>query len=320
MSNQTPPILAYSKIVGQEELKLALELSYIAPSLRGVLVSGQKGTGKSTTVRAFAQMMWDKLPVTLPINATEDRVVGGWKIDELLKTNDVWQPGVLIEANKQLLYIDEVNLLDDHLVNIILDVTSTGVLVVQREGKSYTESVNFSLVGTMNPDEGGLRPQLLDRFGLLVEVRAEADLKLRAQILKNVLDFDQALLALKQGLPNNFFETALSDNEKKKRQLEEAKNRFEDQAAPIEIPKPLLEKCVELAEKLKAEGHRGDYVCALAAKALAAKEGKKIVSSDHFKRVARLAFQHRKAGTASTENTAWTEETEKAVSEVFGAR
>src|SRR5688572_13318225 len=117
MQNHAPTIMAYSKIVGQDDLKLALELTYIAPTIGGVLVSGQKGTGKSTTVRGFAQMMWAKLPVTLPINATEDRVIGGWQIDELLKTKAVWQPGVLVEANDQMLYVDEVNLLDDQIVN-----------------------------------------------------------------------------------------------------------------------------------------------------------------------------------------------------------
>ena len=320
MDDQIAQIMPYSKIVGQEDLKLALELSYIAPRIGGVLISGQKGTGKSTTVRAFALMMWGKLPVTLPINATEDRVIGGWKIDELLKSNDVWQEGVLIEANDEMLYIDEVNLLDDHIVNIILDSTSTGVLVIQREGKSYTESVNFSLVGTMNPDEGGLRPQLLDRFGLLVEVRAEAAPNIRAQILRNVLDFDQALLSLRKGLPNNFFDTALGENRQKKDSLEEAKQRFENPASPIGISEPLVDKCAELAEKLKAEGHRGDYVCAIAAKALAAWEGKKSVGPKHLKRVARLAFQHRKAGSALTENTAWTEETERIVREVFDTK
>jgi magnesium chelatase subunit I len=315
MDTQIPHIMSYSKIVGQNQLKLALELSFIAPQIGGVLITGEKGTGKSTTVRGFAQMMWDKLPVTLPINATEDRVIGGWKIDELLQTKAVWQPGVLMEANDEMLYIDEVNLLDDQIVNLILDVTSTGVLVVQREGKSHTEAIRFSLVGTMNPDEGGLRPQLLDRFGLMVEVKCEADPILRGEILQNVLDFDQALFSLKNNLPNNFLEAALSENKNEKKRLEDAKRRFEDQKSPITISPSLIQKCVALAEKLSAEGHRGDYVCALAAKALAATEGKNAVEPVHFKRVARLAFQHRTAG--ASENIVWTEAAEQILNELF---
>ena len=158
-------ILPYTSIIGQEQLKLALELAYIAPNIGGVLISGERGTGKSTTVRAFAKMLYDSLPVTIPINATEDRVIGGWNIDALMQSKPEWQKGLLEEANGTLLYIDEVNLLDDHIVNIILDVTSTGVLVVQREGKSDQKQIQLTLVGTMNPEEGGLRPQLLDRFG-----------------------------------------------------------------------------------------------------------------------------------------------------------
>jgi magnesium chelatase subunit I len=166
-------ILPYALLVGQAQLKLALELAYIAPRLGGVLISGQRGTGKSTAVRAFSQMMYldengqGRLPVTLPINATEDRVVGGWNLHKLVKGELEPQIGLLEEADGGLLYVDEVNLLDDHIVNIILDVTSTGVLVVQREGKSEQKPVSLTLVGTMNPEEGGLRPQLLDRFGLM---------------------------------------------------------------------------------------------------------------------------------------------------------
>ncbi len=160
-------ILPYTLIVGQEKIKLALELAYIAPRIGGVLLSGQRGTAKSTAVRAFSMMIYDRLPVTLPINATEDRVVGGWEINQLMKGEPKWQEGLIQEAAKdKLLYIDEVNLLDDHIVNIILDVSSTGVLVVQRDGQRREEAVSFNLVGTMNPEEGGLRPQLLDRFWL----------------------------------------------------------------------------------------------------------------------------------------------------------
>src|SRR5215471_10525041 len=144
--NQQPiPLMPYSMVKGQDQLKLALELSYIAPRIGGVLLSGQRGTGKSTVVRAFANAVFGTLPVTLPINATEDRVVGGWNIQSLLNSQLEEQPGLLESADGRLLYIDEVNLLDDHIVNIILDVTSTGVLVIEREGRHTEKEVRFTL-------------------------------------------------------------------------------------------------------------------------------------------------------------------------------
>ena len=165
-------LLPYSLIVGHETLKRALECTYIAPRIGGVLIRGDRGTGKSTGVRAFARMINGELPVTLPINATDDRVVGGWKIDELmLNRRPVPQPGLLEQAGEMgMLYIDEVNLLDDHIVNLILDVASTGHLSVQYESQDAQKRLSFALVGTMNPEEGLLRPQLLDRFGLIVDV------------------------------------------------------------------------------------------------------------------------------------------------------
>jgi len=187
------PVLPYSYVVGQDRLRRALELAFVAPGVGGVLVSGERGTAKSTTVRAFAWMMYGGLPVTLPINATDDRVLGGWNIEALMRGKTEPQPGLLERAGeKGLLYIDEVNLLDDHLVNIILDVASTGLLVVQREHIDEPgRRLSFTLVGTMNPEEGGLRPQLLDRFGLLVPIAAETDIAQRKEILLTVLRFDE---------------------------------------------------------------------------------------------------------------------------------
>src|ERR1044071_4339957 len=185
LSDKPIQVMPYSMMIGQKQLKLALELTYIAPRIGGVLLSGQRGTGKSTVVRAFSKMMYGELPVTIPINATEDRVVGGWEMNELFKANLVPQKGLLQEADGKMLYIDEVNLLDDHIVNIILDVTSTGILVIEREGQDAKGiDVKFTLVGTMNPSEGGLRPQLLDRFGLMVDVMTESE-TVRLDILQD---------------------------------------------------------------------------------------------------------------------------------------
>ena len=153
MEQQPPllPVLPYSLIVGQQSLKLALELAYIAPRLGGVLLSGHRGTGKSTAVRAFVEIVYGKLPVTLPISVTEDRVVGGWDINQLMQKKDKWKGRLLLYAKDQLLYIDEINLLNDHIVNILLDVTAMGKLVVARDSHSQTYDAPFTLVGTMNP-------------------------------------------------------------------------------------------------------------------------------------------------------------------------
>lgn len=311
----TIQILPYSLIIGQQEIKLALELAYVAPRIGGVLLSGQRGTGKSTAVRAFSQIMCDRLPVTIPINATEDRVVGGWRIDELMQSKAVPQSGLLEEANGSLLYIDEVNLLDDHIVNIILDVTSTGVLVVQREGQSYEKPVSFTLVGTMNPEEGGLRPQLLDRFGLMVNVEAEQHEAERINILKTVLEFDQALFKLKAGESSEYIEKARAEDEKHKALLLKARKNFYS----VEVPDRILNTCVNLAIEFNAEGNRGDYMIALAARAYAALIGEEKVTKEHVAKVARLALQHRRPEVLQSNQVPWSDEDDEQVTQILSS-
>ena len=306
-------ILPYSLIVGQEKLKLALELAYITDRMGGVLLSGQRGTGKSTAVRAFAIMMWDCLPVTLPINATEDRVVGGWEINRLMKSEAQWQDGLIKQAGDKLLYIDEVNLLDDHIVNIILDVTSTGVLVIQRDGQRKEEKVSFTLVGTMNPEEGGLRPQLLDRFGLMVNVKAETDRENRIQILQTVMAWDKALFDLDRNAPSNYIDQARAKDKEYKSKLEAAREKF----LTVEIPRHAVEWCVELTEEFKAEGNRGDYTIALASRAYAALNNAPQVSKEDIAAVAELVLQHRRPEFLQNYQLSWEEEDDRRVKNIL---
>ena len=306
-------ILPYTLLVGQEKLKLALELAYIVPRIGGVLLSGQRGTGKSTAVRAFSVMMDQKLPVTLPINATEDRVMGGWEISQLMESQAKWQDGLLKEANDKLLYIDEVNLLDDHVVNIILDVTSTGVLVVQREGKRIEEAVSFTLVSTMNPEEGGLRPQLLDRFGLMVDIKAQTDRQERMKILQTVMEWDQAMFDFSQGTSSEYIDKAREKDQAYKQKLEDAKNNVRQ----IEIPKGTIEYCVELTAAFQAEGNRADYVIALASRAYAALHGSQQVNIEHIQAVAQLVLQHRRPEFLQSTQPPWTDEDENKVKDIL---
>ncbi|MFF7447995.1 MULTISPECIES: AAA family ATPase [unclassified Streptomyces] len=292
-------ILPYSYVVGQTELKLALELNYIAPRIGGVLVSGQRGTAKSTVVRAFSLLTRGELPVTLPINATDDRVLGGWELDALMQGVAQTQPGLLEEAGeKGLLYIDEVNLLDDHIVNIILDVVSTGVLSVQREAIDAVRSVSFGLVGTMNPEEGGLRPQLLDRFGLMVAV-SELDQEARRAMVLAVLRFDD-----EAGTESSWLADGLAADEALRERLDAARAAVQD----VTLSEDVAKLCADVATQLRAVGHRGEVVTAWAARALAAFEGAAEVAPRHVRKVVPLSLRHRRPEAAHGGPVEWTPE------------
>lgn len=311
LKDEPAKVMPYSMLVGQTQLKLALEISYITPRIGGVLLSGQRGTGKSTVVRAFSHMIYGGLPVTIPINATEDRVVGGWDLRELFKAKPVPQAGLIEEADGKLLYIDEVNLLDDHIVNIILDVTSTGILVIQREGRNLEKEVRFTLVGTMNPSEGGLRPQLLDRFGLMVDVITEPP-KERANILQIVLDYDAAMVMEKAGQTGrlrNSLDKARQNDKMRKGQLDKAKARF----PKVKLPPEVADACIRISSSIQAEGHRGDYVMALAARANAAMRGAKHAEMFDLMKVAPLALQHRRSGVLPSGAVLWSDEDNKQI-------
>jgi magnesium chelatase subunit I len=312
-------VLPYSAVVGQEEVRRALEIAYVAPRIGGVLLSGERGTGKSTVVRAFSLMVRQELPVTLPIHATEDRVVGGWNIAAALRGEPEWEEGLLHDVGKErrnkIFYIDEVNLLDDHLVNIILDVTATGILEVQREGHAQRDALDFTLVGTMNPEEGGLRPQLLDRFGLMVQVRTEVED--RAKVLSRVLNFDRALTQRQHDEPSNFLEQMAAADVTRRDWLNTV--RDERIARLDKIPDPILGLCVELAAELGVDGHRGERVLALAAQACAAldKEADRI-EARHLRAVAAMALQHRQKGMAERTAGLWSAHHEEALERILG--
>ena len=312
-----PGVLPYSLIVGQQAMKTALEIAYVSPLVKGVLVTGQRGTAKSTTVRAFAQVAYGKMPVTLPIGATDDRVLGGWHVEKLMESKASWQPGLLEEAGALpeeasadpgdaaakpgpgILYIDEVNLLDDHLVNIILDVASTGILPVQRDGADRTVRVRFVLVGTMNPEEGNLRPQLLDRFGLAVPVTSASSAEDRRDILQRVLQFDKEDL----DKPSQFMLDGLKANEAKKDQLTRARQRLVD--GELEPSDQILTLASDIAAEFQVEGHRAELVMVHAACALAAIEDEDEVSPGHLAKVAPLALVHRRASGVSGTMPTW---------------
>jgi magnesium chelatase subunit I len=286
-------VLPYCKIVGQDELCRALEIAFVSPQVGGVLAAGHRGTAKSTTVRAFTRMITGELPVTLPIGATDDRVLGGWRVEALMEGEAVWQQGLIEEAGggeePGTLYIDEVNLLDDHLTNIILDSASTGILVVQREGKaSEPVRVRFSLVGTMNPEEGILRPQLLDRFGLVVLVRSGSPSE-RKEVLRTVLEFEGCGGHLESG----YLKEGYQCDETRRDELVAAR----DKVGKVEIPPAMLEMAALVADEFNVEGHRGELAMLHAARALAAIEESPAVTAGQLAAVAPMALVHRRAAT-----------------------
>ncbi|MEU8007913.1 AAA family ATPase [Catellatospora sp. NPDC049111] len=317
MSTDQTRMLPYSMIVGQGDLRRALEIAYVSPRVGGVLATGQRGTAKSTTVRAFAQMVLGRLPVTLPIGATDDRVLGGWDVEKLIQGHSATRPGLLEQAHHEgggLLYIDEVNLLDDYLVNIILDAAAWGTLAVEREGiGEQLRDVRFTLIGTMNPEEGSLRPQLLDRFGLVAFVASEEDPTVRHEILRNVLAFESDGADQHSAMVSQ----ARAADAELGRSLAAARERV----SAVTLPDEILALCARIAGAFSAAGHRGELATAYAAQALAAIDGSRVVTTDHVARVVPLTLVHRRSAADPGLLTAWTNEDAEALLRVVaGAR
>jgi magnesium chelatase subunit I len=314
-------VFPFTAIVGQEEMKLALLLNVIDPKIGGVMIMGDRGTGKSTTIRALADLLPEisvvandpfssdpsdpdlmsdevrqlleqgaEIPVAhkkvqmvdLPLGATEDRVCGTIDIEKALSEGvKAFEPGLLAKANRGILYVDEVNLLDDHLVDVLLDSAASGWNTVEREGISIRHPARFVLVGSGNPEEGELRPQLLDRFGMHAEIHTVKEPILRVQIVEQRADFDQN--------PPVFLEKYKPQQEALQEQIVNAQQLLPE----VKIDYDLRVKISEVCSELDVDGLRGDIVSNRAAKALTAYERRTEVTVDDIHRVITLCLRHR---------------------------
>ncbi len=334
----------FSAIVGQDEMKLAILIAAVDPGIGGVLVFGDRGTGKSTAVRALAALLPKmravvgcryqcdpasvggceacaalkvKAPpkshlvavpvIDLPLGATEDRVVGALDLERALSQGiKAFEPGLLARANRGFLYIDEVNLLEDHLVDLLIDVAASGENVVEREGLSVRHPARFVLVGSGNPEEGELRPQLLDRFGLSVEVKTPTDLAGRVDVVRRRDAFDRD--------PERFTETWRKEDERIRRRIVAARTRIAD----VVVPDAALERAAQLCMSLGTDGLRGELTLIRAARALAALDADTTVADSHLRRVAPPALRHRLRRNP-LDDAGSTVRVDRAVQELFGA-
>jgi magnesium chelatase subunit I len=298
----------FAAIIGQEEMKLALQLNVIDPKIGGVMIMGDRGTGKSTTIRALADLLPDisiikddpfntdpsgfekeyeieniRIPmVELPLGATEDRVCGSINLKEVLSGGkNTFEPGLLARANRGLLYVDEINLLDDHLVDVLLDSAASGWNTVEREGISIKHPAKFILIGSGNPEEGELRPQLLDRFGMHAEIRTIRDPQLRVRVVEERMSFDQA--------PQIWIEKYEQEQLQIQKRILTAQNLLKK----VSIEKQYQFQISQICSELEIEGLRGDIVSTRAAKALAAFENRTEVTVDDIRRTISLCLRHR---------------------------
>ena len=314
-------VFPFTAIVGQAEMKLALLLNVIDPRIGGVMIMGDRGTGKSTTIRALADLL-PEIPVVagdpynsspndpdlqssevrerlqrgeslsegrcqvpmvdLPLGATEDRLCGTIDIEKALSEGvRAFEPGLLAKANRGLLYVDEVNLLDDHLVDVLLDSAASGWNTVEREGVSVRHPARFVLIGSGNPEEGELRPQLLDRFGMSVEVRTVRDPEQRVQVVDQRGQFDTD--------PVSF----LTQFQGQQQGLQEKVVDAQERLGSVQMDPDLRLKISEVCGQLEVDGLRGDIVTNRAARALAAFEGRAEVNDDDVARVVACCLRHR---------------------------
>ena len=319
--NSQPPTYPFTALVGQEEMKLALIVNVVNPAVGGVLIRGEKGTAKSTAVRALAELLPElsvvadcpyscdparpqamcaacaaraarggELPaarrrfrvVELPVGATEDRLLGSLDMETALSSGEAkFKPGILAAANRQILYVDEVNLLEDHLVDALLDAAAMGVNTVERESVSVSHPARFTLVGTMNPEEGELRPQLTDRFGLCVQIKGLSDPAQRREVITRRLAYDAD--------PEGFARQYQQENRALTRAIAAAAGLL----PRVSFGEPVLERVVAITLGLGVDGHRGDLTLLKTATTLAALDGRTEVSLADVDRAALMALPHR---------------------------
>lgn len=336
----------FSAIVGQEEMKRAILLTAVDPTIGGVLILGHRGTAKSTAVRALPALLPPmtvvrgcrygcdpgatarhcddcraraaagetlraekrSVPVVdLPLGATEDRVVGALDLERALTRGEkAYEPGLLARANRGYLYVDEINLLEDHLVDLLLDVAATGENVVEREGISVRHPARFVLVGSGNPEEGDLRPQLLDRFGLSVEVHTSADLDARVDVIKRRDAFDRD--------PDAFVATWADEDRSARKRIERARKKLET----LVVGHAVLREAAKLCAALGTDGVRGELALLRGARALAAYDGARSVTVAHLRTIAPSALRHRLRRNV-LDDVGSTVRVERAVADVLGS-
>ncbi|MBQ9067448.1 MAG: AAA family ATPase [Eggerthellaceae bacterium] len=273
----------FAAIVGQDMMKLALSLVVVQPKIGGVLIQGERGTAKTTAVRGLPDVLEKGTRVIeLPLNATEDRVVGTLNVGALMKGGErEFVPGVMSEADGNILYVDEINLLEDHIVDLLLDAAATGVCHIEREGVSQTYPARFVLVGTMNPEEGTLRPQLLDRFGLSVKIAGSLDAQERLELVRRHIEFEEN--------PKAFCARFEQDQQAFAQRILHAKELYPQ----VELDDDMASLSAGLCFEVGVDGYRADIAMMRAARALAALEGRTSVTEDDVLLAARLVLPHR---------------------------